>query len=184
MRSSIDREIARLKESIPSLAFLLKSCATYFLSLKTIAGAQSLGQTLVEYHNIGVWRSTALSAPELWSKIPLSYPRRWVQEMLIRSKMAKLTIQSGSSLDTSNLKAIEKVRSCLYEMGRIEVLQLTAIPGLKLEEIFRDLPRSAPQLHTLCIGGHGGATTFSIHEDFLYEAERLRRVELSNCKIS
>ena len=56
--------------------------------------------------------------------------------------MAKLTIQSDSSLDTSNLKAIEKVGSCLYEMGRIEVLQLTAIPGLKLEENFRDLRAS------------------------------------------
>ena len=69
MRSSIDREIARLKESIRALKSRRNElfpisrlpaeilCATYFLSLKTIsfpqAGAQNLGQTLVEYHNIG-----------------------------------------------------------------------------------------------------------------------------------
>ena len=70
-------------------------------------------------------------------------------------------------------------------MNRVEEINLSAIPVLILEEIFRDLPKSAPQLHTMCIQSQSlsPGTTFSIHEDFLYDTERLRRVELINCKI-
>ena len=122
MRSIIDRDMARLEKSIQalksrhypaetscllSLAFVLKSCATYFLLLMKTAssGAQSLGPTLVKYHNIGELRSSVLSAPELWTNIPLSHPL-WAQEMLKRSKMAKLTIRSGLSLEKLNPKTI------------------------------------------------------------------------------
>jgi hypothetical protein len=58
---------------------------------------------------------------------------------------------------------------------------------MKLEEIFRDLPKSAPQLHTLCIGSYSFrdvGPAFSIRKDFLHDTERLHRVELTNCKIS
>ena len=104
--------------------------------------------------------------------------------MLIRSKKAKLTIRSGLSLDISNPKTIETVRSCLYEMNRVEEINLTLIPRL-MEEIFRDLPKSAPQLHTLYIHSYRSVgTALSIHEDFLCDTERLQYVELINCKIS
>ena len=74
-------------------------------------------------------------------------------------------------------------------MSRVEEINLTAIPGLILVQIFRDLPKSAPQLHTLCIGVGGHSfnpvgNVFSIDEDFLYDTERLQRVKLINCKIS
>ena len=108
--------------------------------------------------------------------------------------MAKLTIRSGFSFETSNPKTIETVRSCLHQMNRIEEIKLTSVPGSILEEIFRDLPKSAPQLHTLCMGirGHsypygpygGTVSGFSIREDFLCDTERLRSVELFKCKIS
>ena len=106
--------------------------------------------------------------------------------------MAKLTIRLGAGLsfETPNPKAIDTVRSCLYEMNRVEEINLNPIPRLILEKIFRDLPKSAPQLHTLCIGVssdhsfHFVGPAFQIHEDFLYDTERLRRVELTNCKIS
>ena len=97
--------------------------------------------------------------------------------------MAKLTIRSSSSLETEDPKTIETVRSCLYEMNRVEEINLTAIPGRILKENFRDSPKSAPQLHTLRIRPYFG-TRFSIHEDFLYDTERLQRVELINCNIS
>ena len=97
--------------------------------------------------------------------------------------MAKLTIRSGIFFDTSNPKAIETVRSCLCEMNRVGELKLNTTPGLNLEKYFRDLPKSAPQLHTLCISNTSGFPFFSIDEDFLYDTERLRRVELINCKI-
>jgi hypothetical protein len=103
----------------------------------------------------------------------------------MRSKRAKLTIRSGFSFDKSNPKAIETVRSCLYEMNRVEELRLPAVPGSILEKIFRDLPKSAPQLHTLCIGSHSYFFEgFSVHDDFIYDTERLQCVELFNCKIS
>ena len=44
-----------------------------------------------------------------------------------------------------------------------------------------------PQLHTLCINRlspYYFGTHFLIGEDFLYDTERLRRVELFNCNIS
>ena len=129
------------------------------------------------------WRTSALSAPQLWTNIPLSYPR-WAQEMLIRSKMAKLTIRSRPSYESSDPKTIETVRSCLYEMNRVEEIKLTAFPGLILEDIFRELPKSAPQLHTLCLRPFSSGPAFSIHDDFLYDTENLQRVELTNCKIS
>ena len=101
--------------------------------------------------------------------------------------MAKLTIRSGLSLDTSNPKIFETVRSCLSEMNRVEELKLIAIPGVILKEIFQDLPKSAPHLHTLGIGSYSfshAGPSFPIHEDFLYDTDRLQRVELTNCEIS
>ena len=84
---------------------------------------------------------------------------------------------------TSDPKTIETVRSCLYEMKRVEEIKFAGIPGSILEEIFRDFPKSAPQLHTLCIQPFSGPA-FSIDDDFFYDTENLRRVELMNCKIS
>jgi hypothetical protein len=95
--------------------------------------------------------------------------------------MAKLTIRFAFYFNTSNPRTIETVRSCLYQMNRVEELKLFPIPRSMLEKIFRDLPKSAPQLHTLCIGSR---SAYSIHEDFLYDTERLQCVELIHCKIS
>ena len=102
--------------------------------------------------------------------------------------MAKLTIRSGPSFGLSESKPIETVRSCLQEMNRVEEIHLAyGIRALILKEIFCDLPKSAPQLHTLCIGScmpYFSKNLFSIDEDFLYDTERLQRVELINCMIS
>ena len=95
MRSSIDREIARLKESIRALksprnelspisrlpAEIL--CNIFSLIEDNIFSSGRSPKSWTNFSRVSQhWRSTALSAPELWSKIPLSYPRRWVQEML------------------------------------------------------------------------------------------------------
>ena len=103
--------------------------------------------------------------------------------------MAKLTIQSNYIFKISYPKIIEALKSCLCAMDRVEELRLCEIPRLKLEEIFRDLPKSAPQLHTLRIEVKGRSFHFvgpasPIYEDFLYDTERLRCVVLTNCKIS
>ena len=129
------------------------------------------------------WRSSALNAPELWTKIPLRYSR-WAQEMLIRSKMAKLTIQFFPSETCT--KTIETFRSCLYEMNRIEEMAID-VSVLIWEVIFwglPGLPKSAPQLHTLSIRSRLPRTEFSIHEDFFSDTGSLRHVELIDCQIS
>ena len=162
MRSIIDHDIARLKESIrarrnklsPISRLPVEILCNIFSLIQdkdTFSSAQN-PKSWIKFSQVSqYWRLSALSAPELWAEIPLPYPR-WAQEMLIRSKMAKLTIRSGYAFSTSNPKTIETVRSCLYEMNRVEELELiTTFPDLILEKIFRDLPKSAPQLHTLYI---------------------------------
>ena len=83
---------------------------------------------------------------------------------------------------------IETIRSSLYEMNRVEAIQVAySSPEYILEEIFQDLPMSAPQLHTLCIGSClpcFSGKAFPIGEDFLYDTQHLRHVELINCNIS
>ena len=96
--------------------------------------------------------------------------------------MAKLTIHHPFGI--SSRKTIETIRLCLYEMNRVEKIGITMLSELISDETFRDLPKSAPQLHTLRIGLSSFKTGFSIHEDFLYDAERLQHVDLINCKIS
>ena len=197
MRSIIDRDIAHLEESIRALKSRRNELSPISrLPVEVLCNIFSLiednsifylGRSPESWSNFSQvsrhWRSSALSAPELWTKIPLSHPQ-WAQEMLTRSKKAKLTIRSGLFFDGLDPKKIGTVRSCLHEMNRVEEITLTSLPRLILEEIFRDVPKSAPQLHTLCIDSlHSGGTTFSIHEDFLCDTGRLRRVALIKCKI-
>ena len=193
-RSIIDRDIARLEESVRVLKFRRNGLAPISrLPVEILCNIFSLSilsrpESWTNFSQVSRhWRSLALSAPELWTNIPVNYPR-WAQEMLIRSKKAKLTIRSGSFYETSRSKTIETIRSCLYEMNRVEEIHIAyGITASALKEIFCDLPKSAPQLHTLCIGSSSSYISghvFPIHEDFLYDTERLQRVELINCKIS
>jgi F-box-like len=187
MRSIIDRDIARLEERIRALKSRRNELSPISrLPAEILCNIFSLSiswspQSWTNFSQVSQhWRSLALSAPELWTDIPLGYSR-WAEEMLIRSKEAKLTIRCSGIY----LKHIATVRSCLYEMNRVEEIALGPLPESMLEEIFRDLPRSAPQLHTLRIStGYFSETAFPIHEDFLYDTERLKCVELNNCKIS
>jgi F-box-like len=201
MRSIIDRNIVSLEGRIRSLEYRIRTlksrrnelspisrlptellCNIFSVSILWIPNSPKPNLNWANFSQVSQhWRSLALGAPELWTNIPLSYPR-WAQEMLIRSKMAKLIIRSGNSWKP---KTIETIISCLYEMNRVGEIDISFAPGSVLEEIFRDLPKSAPQLRTLRIGSRlSTGTAFSIHEDFLHDTERLQHVELFNCKIS
>ena len=132
------------------------------------------------------WRSSALSAEALWTNIPLSYPR-WAEEMLIRSKTAKLTIRSSNPLERSNPKTIETVRLCLHEISRVEEIDLTERDLVTWFKIGQDLdfPKSAPQLHTLCLGSYSTGIKFGLFVDcLLNNTELLRHVKLIRCSIS
>ena len=200
-RSIIDRDIDRLQGSIRNLEDSIQAlksrrnalspisrlpveilCNIFSLSIlcSPVCPESWTNFSQVSHH----WRSLALGAPELWTNIPLRYSC-WAQEMLIRSKRAKLTIRSEISFATPQKKTIETTRSCLYEMNRVEAIDIfCGISPLILEEIFRDLPKSAPQLRTLCIKSCYPGTPFLIGEDFLDDTERLQHVDLLNCKIS
>jgi hypothetical protein len=95
--------------------------------------------------------------------------------MLLRSKMAKLTIRSSLYLNTSNPKVVETVKSCLHEMNRIEENKNNRNFETGIGGNFRDVPKSAPQFHTLCIGSYTFTSlgpAFPIHDDFLYDTEQ------------
>ena len=164
-RSIIDRNIASLEESIRALKLCRNElspisrlpveilCYIFSLTEKFLSRTRR-PESWTNFSQVSQdWRSPALSAPGLWTNIPSNYPR-WAQEMLKRSKKATPTIRSGLSIETLKPKVIETVISCLYEMNRVKEIKLTVIPVLILEENFRDLPKSAPQLHTLCIQSH------------------------------
>ena len=98
--------------------------------------------------------------------------------------MAKLTIgyryPPGNYSPRAHTIETLAVRSCFNQMNRVEELILKADTSL-LQEISLDPSKSAPQLHTLCIES---SHLFLMDEDFFHDTERLRRVELTNCKIS
>ena len=196
-RSTIDRNIARLEESIRALKSrrnelspisrlpveMLANIFKFSLTEDDSYWQARRPESWTNFSQVSQhWRFSALSAPGLWTNIPVNYPR-WAQEMLERSKMANLTIRYRYPFEPAAPTTIETVRSCLSEMNRVEKIEFTQTPELILEKYFRDLPKSAPQLHSLCIMPYS-QQVFSIHEDFLYDTERLQHVELFNCKIS
>ena len=199
-RSIIDHDIARLERSIRDMEDNIRalksrrneSAPISRLPVEILCNIFSLSiherpESWTNFSQVSRhWRSLSLSAAKLWTEIPIYYPR-WAQEMLIRSKKAKLTIRCDFSIRSPRPKTIKTIRSCLYEMDRVEAIKITyGIPRSILEEIFRDLPKSAPQLHTLRIGCYSpgfSGIVFSISENFLYDTERLQCVELINCKI-
>ena len=167
-RRNIDRDISRLEERLR----VLKSCRNelspiYCLPVEVLCKifkfslSESRARKPESWTNFSQvsqhWRTSALSEPELWANIPFNYPR-WAEEMLIRSKMVKLTIRSSDSspspsLDTWDRKTIEIAKSCLYEMNRVAEIKFTTIPGSKLKEIFRDLPKSVLNIFSV-YGSH------------------------------
>ncbi|KAF8806752.1 hypothetical protein BYT27DRAFT_7190405 [Phlegmacium glaucopus] len=196
-RRIIDRDIARLKESIRSLKSRRNElspicrlppeilCKIFsFIENRTMVQSRR-PEAWISFSRVSQqWRSLALSAPELWTNIPFKYPR-WAEEMLARSKMAKLAIQVDLTYQSTNPKVLDPIRLCLSQMTRLEEIHVFGALGSTLQQLFQDIPKSAPQLHTLRINNASPPTgpAFTIQEDFLSDAERLRCVHLTKCKI-
>ncbi|KAF8806753.1 hypothetical protein BYT27DRAFT_7190406 [Phlegmacium glaucopus] len=165
----IDRDIARLEESIRSLRSRRNElspicrlppeilCKIFSFIEDRTMGQNRRPDSWISFSRVSQqWRSLALSAPELWTNIPFKYPR---------SKMAKLAIQVDLPYQSLNSRMIP--------------------PGSTLKQLFRDIPKSAPQLNTLRINNASPPTgpAFTIQEDFFSDTERLRCVHLTKCKI-
>jgi hypothetical protein len=104
--------------------------------------------------------------------------------------MANLTIRVDlNSYGSTNVKTIETIKSCLSHMTRLGEIDISGALGVVLATIFRDLPKSAPQLHILRIkspvatASFPSRAAFTIPEDFLCDTERLQRIVLVNCEI-
>ena len=206
-RSAIDHDIAILEESIRALKsrrnelapvsrlppeilcniFSLIEDRNAFEFMDPIRGWGS-PESWIDFSRVSRhWRSIALSAPELWTNIPFNYPR-WTQEMLTRSKMAKLTIRVDA-YQSMNPRVFDSIESCLRMIERLGEINISTPLESMPESLFQDLPKSAPQLHTFRIAllppsFPGPESPFTIHEDFLSDTERLKNVHLVNCKIS
>jgi hypothetical protein len=104
--------------------------------VSTSFGSQSLGSTIVKYYNLGDHQlSTRRNS---WPDIPMRY-LCWLQEMLMRSKMAKLTVNTDSCVSpTLLLKTLKIIGSCIYEIDHVEEIDLCmpVYPKLELEENF------------------------------------------------
>jgi len=199
-RSIIDRDIARLEESIRALKSRRNElspisrlppeilCSIFsFIEDRTI-GQHRRPESWINFSRVSQqWRLLALSAPELWTNIPFKYPR-WAEEMLARSKMARLTIQVDLAYQSTNSRVLNPIRSCLSQMMRLGEINISAATGLTLENLFQDIPKSAPQLHTLRITSPPTSlltapSAFTIQEHLLSDTERLQCVHLVKCKI-
>ena len=189
-RSIIDRDIAQLEESIRALKSRRNELSPIsslppevlytifsFIDDRTSRSFRWINFSQVSRH----WRSLALNSPKLWTNLPLCNSR-WTQEMLTRSKMAELTIRIDLSYQPKSI--FETMKLCLSHMKHIGELNISGISGTRLKEVFQDLPKFAPQLHTLRIARCLGGEAFTIHEYFLCDAERLQCIDLANCEIS
>ncbi|KAF8809486.1 hypothetical protein BYT27DRAFT_7187793 [Phlegmacium glaucopus] len=202
-RRIIDRDIARLEENIRSLKsrrnelspisrFPPEILCNIFSFIENRTMSQNRRpESWINFSRVSrQWRLLALGAPELWTNIPIRYPR-WAEEMLARSKMAKLVIQVDLTCQSPTSRVLDPIRSCLSQMIRLEEINIFGASGSTLKQLFQDIPKSAPQLHTLRIYNTSPPTgyltaplsAFTIQEDFLSDTERLRCVQLIKCNI-
>ena len=98
--------------------------------------------------------------------------------------MAKLTVRVDAAYQSANCRAFGPIKSCLSQTIRLGEINISMAPRSTLEKLLQDLPKSAPQLHTLRITCHLSEPPYMIDEDFLRDTARLRCVNLVNCKIS
>ncbi|KAF8810887.1 hypothetical protein BYT27DRAFT_7185390 [Phlegmacium glaucopus] len=203
-RRIIDCEIARLKEIIRSLKSHRNQLSpisglppevlcNVFSFIEDRTRVQDRNpESWINFSRVSQqWRSLALSSPKLWTNIPIEYPR-WAEEMLARSKMAKLTMRVGLNPQTMSSRVLDPIKSCLSQMIRLEEINIFGVPEVTLKHLFQDIPKSAPQLNTLRVDNATVVPTsllsthsaFTIPDDFISDTERLRCVQLKRCKIS
>ena len=164
--------IARLPPEVLSTIF---RCLAIAFCLRP--GHSSIGWIKVT-HVCTHWRRVALECPDLWTTIPFSLPR-WAKEMLIRSKMAPLTIVA--SLYQSKRLHTELVHFAMLEMFRIQKLSLTVLQDSGNKNLLTGLARPAPLLESLSISCATPSVNILPKGIFSGEVPRLREVTLEKC---
>ncbi|KAF8198536.1 hypothetical protein BJ912DRAFT_1140084 [Pholiota molesta] len=135
------------------------------------------------------WRNIAISSPSLWVIPPIGN-RKWVSEMLRRSKESSLVIRS----DTEKSSTESGITLALRQIHRIKELSLRNFNSDAWNSIREMLPKSVPHLEHLCLHGVESdmgsgweviePQPFVIWEDILCETENLRQLELDHVQLS
>ncbi|KAH7922443.1 hypothetical protein BV22DRAFT_1121467 [Leucogyrophana mollusca] len=131
------------------------------------------------------WRRVALSYPTLWSLL-VPQRSRWCEEMLARSKMAALVIDTDLTYMTP--KAVSGVEKALGHIGRVEELRLVSSKET-MEKLLAPLVTTpAPLLKALSLENtrhtHMRIDNYSLSETlFGGRAPHLRKLELFKCDL-
>ncbi|KAF8189676.1 hypothetical protein BJ912DRAFT_966103 [Pholiota molesta] len=136
------------------------------------------------------WRNVAISMPSLWVIPPIGN-RKWVREMLRRSKGSSLVIRS----DTEKTPTRSGIVLALRQIHRIKELSLRNFYSDAWDSIREMLTKSAPQLERFCLEGVDTvwveidqelqvAQHLVIWDDILRETESLRQLELDYCQLN
>lgn len=132
------------------------------------------------------WRAVALDSPSLWGNIVTTRPR-WTEEMVKRSKMARLTLDADLSCVTPRI--FEAVQLVLQHITRISDLRLVA-SSATINRLVTGLPIDAPFLESLSLSVPRN-NRFGMDEDFTLpqslfsgDISQLQHLELVKCNIN
>lgn len=151
-----------------------------------VVPAPSMKTRLRITHVCRHWRMVALDCPVLWSRFCVDkYSAMWMEELLSRSRQARLsialTLSHGTVVKTVQANA---VRSALASLGRVRDLSLKVLRPI-VPEIGDLLRKPCPVLESLHIILFYAAIPTDSSLDALYNSQhsKLRQLQLSNCPV-
>ncbi|KJA27993.1 hypothetical protein HYPSUDRAFT_34251 [Hypholoma sublateritium FD-334 SS-4] len=137
------------------------------------------------------WRDVVFGFPALWNNSPPLALPHWVDEILRRSPDKVSNFSLSANMDCR--RSVRGLKKILRSSPEIKSLSITnLLSAYQLGDMgFGRLQKFAPRLQALCIAspaGYGAQDThlddeFIIPEYVLAVAAKLRRLELSDCKV-
>ena len=135
------------------------------------------------------WRDVVFSFPALWNNSPPLALHHWVDEILRRSpeKVAGFSLSADMDIGQS-IRGLKKILRHSYEIKSLSITNMQ----YRNQGIMERLQKFAPHLQALCIAGPPGSGAqdmrhyidqFRIPDNVLIAAVKLRRLELSDCRV-
>ena len=168
--------ISRLPPEILSKIFLC-CAATYEPTMDWV------GVTHVSRH----WRTVAIGCARLWTTLVFTQPR-WVEEMLKRSKIAPLVIDTryGSYMGSKSTEAVHLAMNHISRVRELSIVSLNA----SFDKLFSSFPRAAPMLQSVVLSTTTNHYADAFHDNysippelFSDDSSQLRRLELKHCNL-
>ncbi|KJA27994.1 hypothetical protein HYPSUDRAFT_62381 [Hypholoma sublateritium FD-334 SS-4] len=131
------------------------------------------------------WRDVVLAFPALWNNSPPLALPHWVNEILRRSPDKVPGFSLSANMDCH--QSILGLKKILRHSSEIRSLSITNIQ-YKHRGILKYLQKFAPYLQALCMASPTGSGArdldqFRIPDHILTAAVKLRRLELSDCRV-